>query len=155
MYGISQFFIGNQKGEIFFTSSTRRNAPEPVTELDGILLKKGATKKLEVSYYFIYSIGSELDKGEKINVLKKNDTVTLTYNGRLWKVTAIDQHEGEMLSLDKGAFYADYKAAYDLAGQDSVKAADSLRGKYKWLPLGSEILEGIEKIKADYSRNTF
>ncbi len=151
MYGISQFFIGNQKGEVFFTSATRRHAPEPVTESAGTPLKKGAVKKLEVSYYFIYSTGSEMDGGERIEVLKKNDVVTLSYRDRRWQVTDIEQHEGASSSTEKAAFYADYKEAFDANGQDSVKAADAIRQKYGWLPLGSEILEGIEKIKSDYS----
>ena len=103
------------------------------------------------SIYFIYSTGSEMDGGERIEVLKKNDVVTLSYRDRRWQVTDIEQHEGASSSTEKAAFYADYKEAFDANGQDSVKAADAIRQKYGWLPLGSEILEGIEKIKSDYS----
>ena len=151
MYGISQFFIGNKKGEIFFTTAAKKDAPPPVTESGGVLLKKGTVKKLEVSYYFIYCIGSEQGDAENVEVLKKNDTLTLTYQGKRWQITDLEQHEGESYSVDKAVLYADYKAAFDACGQDSVKAADAIRAKYVWLPLGSEILEGIEKIKADYS----
>lgn len=151
IYGISQFFIGNKKGEIFFTPAIRRNAPLPIGESGGMPIKKGAVKKLEVSYYFIYCTGLESEGGEKVNILKKNDIVTLTYDGKKWTVTDIEQHEGEPFSASKASLYADYKAAFDASGQDPVKAADAIRGTYEWLPLGSEILEGIEKIKSDYS----
>ncbi len=151
MYGISQFFIGNKKGEIFFTAPARRDAPAPVTESGGTELKKGAVKQLEVSYYFIYCVGSETGDSENVVVLKKNDIVTLTYGDRRWRITGLEQQEGPSVSVNKEALYADYKAAFDASGQDSVKAADAVRAKYGWLPLGSEILEGIEKIKSDYS----
>ncbi|MCR5622962.1 MAG: hypothetical protein K6G18_14070 [Treponema sp.] len=150
IYGISQFFIGNKKGEIFFTAPSRKDAPRPVTESEGTELKKGTSKKLEVSYYFIYSGGNEMDGKETIEALKKTDTVTLSYKGGQWKITKLEQQEGTKFSVDKDAFYADYKEAFDAYGQDSVKATDAIRTKYVWLPLGSEILEGIEKIKSDY-----
>ncbi len=151
IYGISQFFIGNKKGEIFFTPSSSRNAPAPISESGGMPVKKGAVKKMEVSYYFIYCTGSESGGGESVHILKKNDTVTLTYGGKKWTVTDIEQNEGVSLTIAKGTLYADYKAAFDANGQDPVKAADEIRSTYEWLPLGSEILEGIEKIKSDYS----
>ncbi len=150
MYGISQFFIGNKKGEIFFTGPARRDAPRPVGESAGAEIKKNATKKLEVSYYFIYG-GNAEDGKETVQALKKTDTVTLSYKGGRWRITGLEQQEGPSYSVDKDVFYADYKAAFDASGQDPVKAADSIRGKYVWLPLGSEILQGIEKIKSDYS----
>lgn len=151
LYGISQFFIGNKKGEIFFMPATRRDAPAPISESGGMPIKKGTVRKLEVSYYFIYCTGLESEGGEKVNVLKKNDVLTLAYDGKKWTVTDIEQNEGESLSTVKATLYADYKAAFDACGQDPVKAADAIRGTYEWLPLGSEILEGIEKIKSDYS----
>ena len=151
MYGISQFFIGNRKGEIFFTAPGRRDAPAPVTESGGTELKKGTVKQLEVSYYFIYCVGSETGDTENVEVLKKNDIVTLTYEGRRWRITGLEQQEGPSFSVNKAVLYADYKAAFDASGQDSVKAADAIRSQYGWLPLGSEILEGISKIKSDYS----
>ncbi|MBQ3687351.1 MAG: hypothetical protein II932_05935, partial [Treponema sp.] len=151
MYGISQFFIGNRKGEIFFTAPVRRDAPAPVTESGGTELRKGAVKQLEVSYYFIYCVGSDTGEAENVHVLKKNDIVTLTYGGRRWRITGLEQQEGPSVSVNKETLYADYKAAFDASGQDSVKAADAVRTKYGWLPLGSEILEGISKIKSDYS----
>ncbi len=151
MYGISQFFIGNKKGELFFTTATKKDAPAPVTESGGVSLKNGAKKTLNVSYYFIYCIGSEMNDKETVEVLKKNDTLTVTYKGKRWQITDLEQHEGEKFSVDKDSLYADYKEAFEANGQDSVKAADAIRGKYPWLPLGSEILDGIEKIKSDYS----
>ena len=150
MYGISQFFIGNKKGEVFFSAPARKDAPRPVSESEGMELKKGTTKKLEVSYYFIYSGGSGMDGKETIEALKKTDTVTLSFKGGRWRITNLEQQEGTSFSVDKDAFYADYKEAFDASGQDSVKATDAIRTKYVWLPLGSEILEGIEKIKSDY-----
>lgn len=150
IYGISQFFIGNKKGEIFFTPTIRRNAPPPISESNGIHIKDGAVKKLDASYYFIYCAATDNSKGETVEVCKENDTVTLTYDGKRWIVTDIERHEGEHVSIQKESFYADYKAAFDASGQDPVKAADSIRAKYEWIPLGSEILEGIEKIKSEY-----
>ena len=131
--------------------ATRRDAPAPISESGGMPIKKGTVRKLEVSYYFIYCTGLESEGGEKVNVLKKNDVLTLAYDGKKWTVTDIEQNEGESLSTVKATLYADYKAAFDACGQDPVKAADAIRGTYEWLPLGSEILEGIEKIKSDYS----
>ena len=86
-----------------------------------------------------------------MHILKKNDIVTLTYGDRRWRITGLEQQEGPSVSVNKETLYADYKAAFDESGQDSVKAADAVRAKHGWLPLGSEILEGIEKIKSDYS----
>ncbi len=149
MYGITQFYIGNKKGETYFKAAEKKDAPPPVTRSGGITLKKGDTKQLETSYYFVYGAGSEIGGRESIEAVKKSDTVTLTYKGNKWIITNIAQKDEETTIIDKESFYNDYKQAFESNAQDAVKAADELRDRYKWLPLSSEIIAAQEKIKKD------
>lgn len=132
--GMTQLFIDNTKGDLYFEAPKRKEKPQPLTVQDGTTLLKGDSETHSAQYYILFNDGPET-----LHIGKHNDKITLTYNGKQWIVTGIDQNI-EFSEVPLKEFKEDYSRAMEETQNDPVAAATVLYEKYPFVNTESEVL---------------
>ena len=73
-------------------------------------------------------------------VSKRNDVITLEYSKNSWYIVDVDIKE-DYSQVDLSVFLKDYNEAISLAQGDKIKAINSLKEKYVWLPSNEELIK--------------
>ena len=121
----------------------RNQFPEPLLKEGDVTLQDGSTSVHKVEYYVICTEGEEVD----FTVQKCTDTFTLTFKKNCWVISDM-QSTNEMIPVDCEEFKNAYFDAVRKADGDVIKATDSLRTKYSWLPEKDAMQR--EKARIDY-----
>ena len=143
IYGITNLKIDGKPEELKVQLKKRNEKPQPLTKEGSVSLQDGSTSVHKLDYYLIYTEGESVD----YIVEKYTTTITLTYIKNRWLVTDLVQ-DGKDLKVDCQAFKQDYFQALRQNDGDVIKATDSLRSKYEWLPEKDAMQR--EKERIDY-----
>lgn len=89
VYGIANLTLdGEEVSPIAIEAPTNENHPPAITAEDGIQLSKGTQKKYSAKYSIII-----LDAAANISEnMRHDETVTLTFDGKRWRVTDITEN---------------------------------------------------------------
>lgn len=143
IYGITNLKIDGKAEELAVELHKKNEKVPPLTKEGNVTLQNGSTSIHKLEYYLIYTEGDVVD----FIVEKYTTTITLTYTKNRWLVTDLQQ-QGTDLKTDCEAFKRDYFAAVSENNGDVIKATDSLRTKYEWLPEQDAMQR--EKDRIDY-----
>lgn len=143
VYGITNLSIDGKALPAFVEVQKRNQMPKPLTKEGDVSLQDGSTSVHKVEYYVICTEGEEVD----FTVQKYTDIFTLTFKKDCWVISDIQSTE-EMIPVDCGEFKEDYFDAVRKAESDVIKATESLRSKYSWLPEKDAMQR--EKERIDY-----
>lgn len=113
----------------------KKDRPKPITTENGKELSQGDTVTYKVKYYFIRNAAPQI-----LSVSERIDEITLEYRKNSWYVVDIDRTE-EYTQADLTVFWKDFNDAVTIAQGDVVKAVNSIRDKYVWLPSDKELKE--------------
>ncbi len=142
LYGLSHFYIDGTQAQLHPDIPTVRTHKQPVTEEEGHTLTKGDTTQHTVQFYFIFNEGFDA-----LHVLKNTDTVTLTYTGDRWQVTALEEDSVETIS-DINQFYAEYAQTVQASQTDDIHAiVEAFAQTYPWASTWAELEEAKEYIE--------
>ena len=144
IYGITNLKIDGKAESLKVELKKKNEYPDPLKKEGNVTLEDGITSVHKVEYYLIYTEGEEVD----FIVEKMTSTITLTYKKNRWIITDIES-EPQNLGVDCEAFKYDYFAAIKENDNDVIKATDSLRKKYIWLPEKDAMQREKEKIEYD------
>ena len=144
VYGITNLKVDGKFYETEVALQTRNEKPVPLTTEGNVSLTNGATSVHKVEYYIIFTEGDNDDN--QFLVQKQTDFYTLTFKKNRWIITDI-QGSGEDINVDCNAFKADYFEALNTYENDVIKAAQSLRAKYDWLPEAGALQREKEQIE--------
>ncbi len=129
IYGVTNLTIDGN-AETLDVKLHKKNEKIPPLDKEGnVTLSNGSTSVHQVEYYMIHTEGEEAD----FVVTKTKAYFTLTFKKGRWIITDV-QMENKNTHTDCEAFKADYFEAILKYEYDVIKATDSLRSKYKWLP---------------------
>ncbi len=129
IFGLTNAKVDNKTVPLFIELKKLKDKPEPLTKEGNITLENGSNSVHKIEFYMILSDGEEVD----FTVDKCVGTITLTYVKNRWIISDFN-YDYIPLNVDCEAFKTDYFAAVKECEGDPIKATDSLRGKYEWLP---------------------
>lgn len=129
VYGITNLKIDGKAESLKVELKKKNEKPLPLEKEGNVTLQEGTTSVHKVEYYLIYTEGEEVD----YVVEKVTGTITLTFNKKRWIITDI-LTDSTNIKADCQAFKHDYFTALKQFDGDVMKATDSLRTKYNWLP---------------------
>lgn len=129
IYGITNLKIDGKAESLAVELKKNKEKPEALTKEGNISLEEESTSVHKIEYYLIYTEGEEVD----FIVEKVTATLTLTFRKNRWIITDLVS-DGVNLHVDCQIFKTDYFDALKEFDGDVMKAADSLRHKYEWLP---------------------
>ena len=129
IYGVTNLKIDGKAESLSVELKRRNEKPAPLEKEGSVTLQKGSTSVHKIEYYLLYTEGDEVD----YIVEKVTSTVTLTFKKNRWVITGLSS-ENENINADCEAFKADYFEALKENDGEVIKAVNSLRGKYEWLP---------------------
>lgn len=140
IYGLTQLTINGEPASLYAKAPQKKDRPEPITSEDGIsLLKKGDTAKNLVTYYFVYS------EDRVLHVIRHNDKVSLTFNGKKWLVSGISENaEEKLFSLND--FADSFEKAKEESDGDIYKAVLLLSETYDWVNRSDELTQAREDL---------
>ena len=144
-YGLTQLYVDGTAADSSFPYPCRKDKPAPLTSENGITLTKGVTAHHTVRYNLIHT-----DSSEQLFVERCTDAVTVTWSGKRWRVTHVES-SSEQEAVKLKPFRADYAAALEATENDILKAVQSLRSRYDWLPTDAEISAGAQAIAEKYN----
>ena len=144
MYGLTQLAIDGTEADENFAYPTRGDHPQPLTEENGVTLRRSQTVSHTAEYYLINNDDA------RININKTTDTVTLTWKRNRWIVTEIKSKSQPLFVFTKN-FKADFQNALNETGNDVFKATDILREKYEWIPAEKSLQSGETLLKSRFS----
>ena len=150
IWGLTQFAINSDKGELFVTQQLVKDKPPAVTEEGGVRLKGNEKKNFTVSYNLVHSELSEGAEGNSIATLvieEYQDQVTLVFEKEQWKLSSIESMKLSEKQVSQDSFYADFTHLLEKHSDNLLLAANELRQKYPWISDNSEILSAKEKIQ--------
>ena len=113
----------------------KKQKPKPITSENGKELSAGDTLTYNVKYYFLRNSAPQI-----LAVSKRNDVITLEYSKNSWYIVDVDIKE-DYSQVDLSVFLKDYNEAISLAQGDKIKAINSLKEKYVWLPSNEELIK--------------
>lgn len=143
VYGITNLKIDDKALPLFVELQKIKDKPEPLTKEGNITLEDGITSVHKIEFYSIITEGEVVD----FTVEKITGTITLTYKKNRWLVTELN-YNYNAVPADCDAFKTDYFKAVRETEGDIIKASDSLRDKYPWLPETDALQR--EKARIDY-----
>ncbi len=143
VFGITNLKIDGKEKSLKVDLKKKNENPQPLEKEDNISLEDGSTSVHKVEYYLVYTEGEVAD----FVVEKVIATITLTYKKNRWIVTDM-LNDSKNLKVDCQQFKSDYFAAVQENENDVIKASESLRSKYPWLP-EKEALQ-LEKERLEY-----
>ena len=143
IYGVTNLKIDGKAESLAVELKKINEKPAPLTKEGNITLQEGSTSVHKIEYYLLYTEGEEVD----FLVEKVTATFTLTFRKNRWIITDLIS-DGKDLKVDCNAFKNDYFDALKEYDEDIMKAADSLRNKYEWLPEQDAMQR--EKDRIDY-----
>lgn len=143
MNGLTQLYIDNIKGRLYFEGPAKNTRPQPLTVEDGTLLQKGEEREHIVQYYVLFNDGPET-----LHIGKHRDNIKLTYDGKKWIVTQF-QTNVELEEINLNEFKEDYAAALEKCQGDFLQTVQLLAEKYPFVNSKSEILEAQNYVKAN------
>ena len=146
MYGISQFYIGFSKKDVYFSAPLKKDFPKPVTTSGGLPLKEGDKKTVTVTYFFLYNITTNTTD-DTLSAVWREDTLTLTYRNKRWIITDVAQENKETFEVPYAEFLKDYQDAMEVSGGNAADPSTALAAKYPFVPLGSEVIEAANRTK--------
>ena len=129
IYGLTNLKIDGKAEELNVELKKKNQKPAPLEKEGSVTLTNGLTSVHKAEYYLIYTEGEE----EDFVVNKVTSTITLTFIKNRWIITDLTT-DSEDLHVDCNAFKQAYFAAILDNENDAIKAIESLRGKYVWLP---------------------
>ena len=129
IYGVTNLIIDGKPESLDVKLHKKNEKIPPLTKEGNITLSDGVTSVHKAEYYMIYTEGEVAE----FIVDKATATFTLTYKKNRWIITDV-QVENKNTHTDCQAFKADYFAAVQEYEGDVIKATESLRSKYEWLP---------------------
>lgn len=129
VYGVTNLTIQGQVSDLHPPVVLRRDKVDPVTMENGKEIQNGDVVKYDINYYLLHS--EDLDN--RIEVEKVFDTITLTYKKDRWIITDLES-SSFVIDVNSPVFKSDYYTALSLNDGDVIKAVDSIREKYQWLP---------------------
>lgn len=129
IYGISNLKVDGKAESLEVELKKKNEKPAPLEKEGNVTLADGMTSVHKVEYYMFYTQGEDVD----YIVEKVSGIFTLTFKKNRWVITEIDT-EGTDLNVDCKKFLQDYHAALKEYEYDVIKAVNSLRSKYEWLP---------------------
>ena len=144
VYGITNLKVDGKFYETEVALQKRNENPVPLTTEGNVTLSNGATSVHKVEYYIIFTEGDNDDN--EFRVEKQTDFYTLTFKKNRWVITDIEGTSQD-INVDSNAFKADYFAALSTYENDVIKAAESLRSKYNWLPEAGALQREKEQIE--------
>lgn len=143
MYGLSQFSIGTEKGNLFFEAPAKKTFPKSVKLTDPDIKNKEQVT-FTVSYNLVYNEGYDV-----LFIEEKEDKVILTFNKDRWIITDIQQTDIKSSHIGYKDFAEEYKTVLESEDKNILKTAKTLRERYNWIPSNSELLEAEIKIKEE------
>ena len=129
IYGVTNLKIDGNPATLAVELKKKNQKPEALTKEGNVTLENGSTSVHKVEYYMIYTEGETAD----FMVEQATSTITLTFEKNRWIITDIEI-KNDNLKVDCDKFKADYFAAINEYENDVIKATDSLRETYRWLP---------------------
>ena len=142
IYGISNLKVDGKAESLEVELKKKNEKPAPLEKEGNVTLADGMTSVHKVEYYMFYTQGEDVD----YIIEKVTGTFTLTFKKNRWVITEIDT-EGTDLNVDCKQFFQDYLAALKESENDVIKAVDSLRPKYEWLPEKDAMQREKERIE--------
>ena len=142
IYGLTNLTIDGKAESLALELKKRKEKPAPLEKEGSVSLYDGLTSVHKVEYYMIYTEGEE----EDFVVEKVSATVTLTFTKNRWIITDFIS-DSTNLNVSSKAFKQDYFAAVIENDNDAIKAIDSLRKKYVWLPEKDALQREKERIE--------
>ena len=142
IYGISNLKVDGKAESLEVELKKKNEKPAPLEKEGNVTLADGMTSIHKVEYYMFYTQGEDVD----YIVEKVSGIFTLTFKKNRWVITEIDT-EGTDLNVDCKQFFQDYLAALKESENDVIKAVDSLRPKYEWLPEKDAMQREKERIE--------
>ena len=161
MFGITKLKIDGKEFASDGKFTKRNEKPRPLTEENGRPLQEGDEITHEAEYYLI-----EQQEG-KIFIQKINDTITLRYTGKRWRVVNADgkatvsdikakdfvSEYNELIGkseLDSDS-YSESQMEEELTSESKIKEAiESLRAKYDWIPYEDDIIYAANFLSNEY-----
>ncbi len=144
IYGISNLKVDGKAESLEVELKKKNEKPAPLEKEGNVTLADGMTSVHKVEYYMFYTQGEDVD----YIVEKVSGIFTLTFKKNRWVITEIDT-EGTDLNVDCKKFLQDYHAALKEYEYDVIKAVNSLRSKYEWLPEKDAMQK--EKARLEYN----
>lgn len=132
MFGITNLRIDGVAESVHAPVPTRRDKPAPIAREGALALKKGVETVRTADYVLVTSDDA------LITARSVSERVTLRWDGRRWLVTAVEGTSSESRTRTK-AFWNDWREAALAADGSVLRAAESLRGTYRWLPADDDI----------------
>ena len=142
IYGVSNLKVDGKAESLEVELKKKNEKPAPLEKEGNVTLADGMTSVHKVEYYMFYTQGEDVD----YIVEKVSGIFTLTFKKNRWVITEIDT-EGTDLNVDCKQFFQDYLAALKESENDVIKAVDSLRPKYEWLPEKDAMQREKERIE--------
>ncbi len=142
IYGISNLKVDGKAESLEVELKKKNEKPAPLEKEGNVTLADGMTSVHKVEYYMFYTQGEDVD----YIVEKVSGIFTLTFKKNRWVITEIDT-EGTDLNVDCKQFFQDYLAALKESENDVIKAVNSLRPKYEWLPEKDAMQREKERIE--------
>ena len=146
IYGITNLKIDGKAESLAVELKKKNEKPAPLTKEGNITLQDGSNSVHKVEYYLLYTEGEEVD----FLVEKVTATLTLTFKKDRWIITDFVS-DGEDLKVNCPAFKTDYFDALEKYEGDIMKAADSIRRKYEWLPEQDAMQREKDRIEYEQS----
>ena len=131
VYGVTNLKIDGKPYESEIALQKRNENPLPLTKENDVSLENGSTSVHKVEYYLIFTEGDDNDNS--FRVTKQTDFYTLTFKKNRWIITDIESSIQE-IDVNSKTFKKDYFEALAANENDVMKAAESIRSKYPWLP---------------------
>ena len=138
LYGVTNVKIDGKPTDEYIELQKNQDKPKPISEEQGIKIKKGDTSVHSVEYYTLHTEGTEND----IYVRKNKDTFTLTFKKDKWIITNIETSEQE-IDINSDIFKGEYFKLLVQNDGDAVKTIKQMSFSYEFLPSEKEMT--IEK----------
>lgn len=145
-FGITHLSIDGVPFNINNSYPVRKDKTVPLKQEGGKTLTKGDTATHTAKFFFVHN-----DEKELI-IQRTEDTVTLTWDGQRWLVTKMTG-TSKIEQMDYQAFLEQFQQELDQNGDNPLKAVDTLRKTYEWLPAESDLHDGMVHLDEIY-KNT-
>lgn len=129
VYGVSALRIDGKPSDIAPEMHKKKDKVEPVTQENGITLKKNDKSVHTAEYFLIHTEGEDAD----LVIDFCTETITLTYLKDKWMITDLET-KVENVEVNSNLFKTEYFNLIKQNGGDAVKSAVMLSGKYPWVP---------------------
>ena len=147
MLGITNLKIDGKSIPLKGEYQQKKDRPAPLSQENGKIIKKGDEVTHTAEYYYVNQAEA------RIFIEKITDIVTLSWDGKKWRVVQIDGN-AKNESVKTTDFIEEYHALLESSTAEEKsrirEAAEILRQKYEWFPSELDMADAAEYLLSEY-----